>query len=222
MVGHAGRVDDLTRAAIAAGAGDQAALARFVRLSQADVWRLAAHLVDAGSADDLTQQVYERALRALPAFRADSSARTWLLSITRRTCVDAIRRRTRRRTRDERLRVLAPDRSADLASASIELDDLLAGLDPDRRIAFVLTQLLGYGYADTAEICGCPVGTIRSRVARARADLIAAWPDQLGVTSGAGGGSASVDADGDPSAAADAEDDPDVAADPDAGRAVSR
>ncbi|MGH9034928.1 MAG: sigma factor-like helix-turn-helix DNA-binding protein, partial [Acidimicrobiia bacterium] len=50
---------------------------------------------------------------------------------------------------------------------------LLAGLDPDRRQAFVLTQVLGLSYGETAAVCDCPVGTIRSRVARARADLIA-------------------------------------------------
>ena len=50
--------------------------------------------------------------------------------------------------------------------------DLLARLDGDRREAFVLTQLLGLPYAEAAEVAGCPVGTIRSRVARARADLV--------------------------------------------------
>jgi RNA polymerase sigma-70 factor (ECF subfamily) len=52
------------------------------------------------------------------------------------------------------------------------LSDLLTRLAPDRREAFVLTQLLGLPYAVAAEVAGCPVGTIRSRVARARADLI--------------------------------------------------
>ncbi len=175
--GHTGEVDELTRTALAARDGDRAALARFVRDSQADVWRLAAHLVDRGAADDLTQETFERALRGLHAFRGDSSARTWLLSIARRTCIDTIRTRTRMRTREDRLRALAVDGAHDLASLDVELDELLATLDPDRRAAFVLTQLLGYGYADAAEVCGCPVGTIRSRVARARADLIEAWGD---------------------------------------------
>ena len=48
------------------------------------------------------------------------------------------------------------------------------GLEPDRRTAFVLTQVLGLSYAEAAEVCGCPVGTIRSRVARARDDFIGA------------------------------------------------
>jgi DNA-directed RNA polymerase specialized sigma24 family protein len=43
--------------------------------------------------------------------------------------------------------------------------------EDEQRAAFVLTQVLGCSYAETAVICGCPVGTIRSRVARARADL---------------------------------------------------
>jgi RNA polymerase sigma-70 factor (ECF subfamily) len=56
----------------------------------------------------------------------------------------------------------------------VELAELVRSLDPDRREAFVLTQTLGLSYADAAEVCDCPVGTIRSRVARARDDLITA------------------------------------------------
>jgi RNA polymerase sigma-70 factor (ECF subfamily) len=48
---------------------------------------------------------------------------------------------------------------------------LLAALQEERRAAFVLTQVIGCSYAEAAAICGCPVGTIRSRVARAREDL---------------------------------------------------
>ncbi len=176
--GHAGRVDELTRTALAARDGDPAALGQFVRESQADVWRLTAHLVDRGSADDLTQEVYERVIKSLPAFRGDSSARTWLMAIARRTCIDTLRRRTRMRTREARLRALAVDGAAEIDAHELELRELLAPLDPDRRAAFVLTQLLGYGYAEAAEVCECPVGTIRSRVARARAELLEVWNDR--------------------------------------------
>jgi RNA polymerase sigma-70 factor (ECF subfamily) len=54
------------------------------------------------------------------------------------------------------------------------LRTLVAALEPHRREAFVLTQILALSYADAAEIGACPVGTIRSRVARAREDLVAA------------------------------------------------
>jgi RNA polymerase sigma-70 factor (ECF subfamily) len=63
--------------------------------------------------------------------------------------------------------IVAPDHSG-----RVDLDDLLGDLDDDRRAAFVLTQVLGLHYDEAADILGCPVGTIRSRVARARADLV--------------------------------------------------
>ena len=56
----------------------------------------------------------------------------------------------------------------------IEIRLLLDGLDTDRRDALMLTQLLGLSCAEATEVCGCPVGTIRSRVARARDDLTTA------------------------------------------------
>jgi RNA polymerase sigma-70 factor (ECF subfamily) len=67
---------------------------------------------------------------------------------------------------------------------------LLAGLEPERRAAFVLTQMIGCSYAEAAAICGCPVGTIRSRVARAREDLAAMMtdPEELPAGDGASGG----------------------------------
>ena len=65
-------------------------------------------------------------------------------------------------------------RSADHAEG-IALEALLDALDADRREAFVLTQLVGLSYAEAADVAGCPVGTIRSRVARARDDLVAGF-----------------------------------------------
>jgi RNA polymerase sigma-70 factor (ECF subfamily) len=63
----------------------------------------------------------------------------------------------------------------------VEVGLLLAGLDDERREALVLTQLLGYTYAEVAEICGCPIGTVRSRVARARDDLLTARDERGNV-----------------------------------------
>jgi len=63
----------------------------------------------------------------------------------------------------------------------MDLSDLVDGLGDDRRLAFVLTQELGLGYAEAAEVCGCPVGTIRSRVARARMDLLSQMGEAPGL-----------------------------------------
>jgi RNA polymerase sigma-70 factor (ECF subfamily) len=166
-------VDDLTRLFLAARDGDRTALFHAVRESQADVWRLAAHLVGRDDADDVTQDTFVRAWRALPAFRGDSSARTWLLAIARRACADAIRSRVRRRRLAERAASASPERQGVDPTGVHDVDALVAGLDRDQRDAFVLTQVVGCSYAEAASICGVPVGTIRSRVARAREQLVA-------------------------------------------------
>jgi RNA polymerase sigma-70 factor (ECF subfamily) len=166
-------VDDLTFLALAARDGDRAALERFVRSALPDVWRLCAYLGDPHRADDLTQDTFVRAIGALPAFRGESSARTWLLSIARRACADEVRRAQRRRKLLTRLTTMqGPDE--ELPDHSVDLDEAVRALPETRRDAFVLTQLLGASYEEAAEICHCPVGTIRSRVSRARSDLIAA------------------------------------------------
>ncbi|MEU8298072.1 sigma-70 family RNA polymerase sigma factor [Micromonospora sp. NPDC048909] len=172
--------DPATEWALTARDGDPAAQAAFVRLTQVEVWRFAAALVDPDSADDLTQETYLRAFRALPTFEGRSSARTWLLGIARRTCADHLRTVVRRRRLDARLAANAhtdrphPDPAGQLGAA-----DLVRRLSAERRGAFVLTQLLGLSYAEAAAVEGVPVGTIRSRVARARDDLVEAVNDAL-------------------------------------------
>jgi RNA polymerase sigma-70 factor, ECF subfamily len=173
-------VDELTRLAMAAGAGDGAAMAEVVRRTQPEVWSLCARLGDRAAADDLTQEVYLRALPALSRFRGDASARTWVLQIARHVCADHVRRARRRRALLDRLierrEVAGLEHEPDRGGALV-IDAAVEGLDRDRREAFVLTQVLGLSYAEAAEVCEVPIGTIRSRVARARADLV----DRIGT-----------------------------------------
>jgi RNA polymerase sigma-70 factor (ECF subfamily) len=175
-------VDELERLADDAVAGDPLAAAALVRATQSDVWRLCASLGDRDSADDLTQETYLRAFGSLHRFEGRSSLRTWLLSIARRVCADAVRSRRRRLltlVRDDAdLEAMAGSDGADHVAESSAVADLLGRLDADRREAFVLTQLLGLSYAEAAEVAGCPVGTIRSRVARARTDLVAGLAEE--------------------------------------------
>lgn len=168
-------VDVTTALALRARAGDVTAQAAFVRATQAEVWRFTAALIDPGQADDLTQDTYLRAFKALPGFEGRSSVRTWLLGIARRVCADHLRAVVRRRRLDLRLAAQAhtelgqPDPAHRLGTA-----DLLARLGDERRTAFVLTQVLGLSYAEAAAVEEVPVGTIRSRVARAREELVTA------------------------------------------------
>ena len=169
----------VTELALAAGRGDRPALGELIRLTQPDVWRFVAHLAGSDLADDLTQDTYLRALDALRGFEGRSSARSWLLAIARRVVVDNVRHEVARpqtpRTPAWLLAHEQPD-GCDPASL-VAAHDLLDTLGPDRREAFVLTQLLGFTYEQAADVCGCRVGTSRSRVARARASLVVAWSD---------------------------------------------
>ena len=174
---------EITRLALAARAGDRAAATAFVEATQHHVRRFVAHLVGPAEAEDVAQEVYLRAMRALPSFVARSSARTWLLAIARRACADHVRTAMRRprliavadwqATADEEQ---TRDQTDGFASTHA-LVDLIRSLPTDRREAFVATQVVGLSYAEAAEVCGCPVGTIRSRVARAREDLVTAMTD---------------------------------------------
>lgn len=155
----------------AAREGDDVAVRELVRRTQPVVWRMCAALGSPGEEDDLVQETYLRALRALPAYRGDAPVQPWLLSIARRVCADHVRKRVRQRRLLDRLSVLS---SSDRAPVLEGVEQLLDVLSDERREAFVLTQVVGLSYEDAATVAGCPVGTIRSRVARARGDLIAA------------------------------------------------
>lgn len=164
-------MDPLAGWAQAARDGDPVATAALVRATQQQVWRLCAALVDAQDADDLTQETYLRALSSLPGYQGRAPFHLWLLGIARNTCADHLRRTVRRRRLAVRL-LAGPAETAPDASGDTAVRDALAVLDTDRRAAFVLTQLLGLSYDEAAQACDVPVGTIRSRVARAREQLL--------------------------------------------------
>jgi RNA polymerase sigma-70 factor (ECF subfamily) len=178
--------DAVTRAALAAKAGDRAAAAAFVEMTQQSVRRFLAHLCGPTEADDLAQETYLRALPSLRRFAGQSSGRTWLLAIARNVAADHVRAAVRRpRPASLEARDAGSPTPRTLRSTAFDdgvaLRQLLDGLSADRREAFIATQVLGLSYAEAAEVCGCPVGTIRSRVARARDDLIAAYRDERPV-----------------------------------------
>lgn len=155
----------------AAHEGDDMALAELVRRTQPVVWRLCASLGSGDDVDDLVQETYLRAIRSLGSFRGESPVLPWLITIGRRTCADHVRRRQRERRLIDRIeRVSAPQTEP---APPLPVDDLLDHLDEDRRAAFALTQLMGLSYEEAGQVLGCPIGTVRSRVSRARADLLA-------------------------------------------------
>ncbi|MFI1564999.1 sigma-70 family RNA polymerase sigma factor [Streptomyces sp. NPDC020490] len=180
----ASRDDSITAWALAARGGDADAVERFVRALHRDVRRYVAHLCgDPQAVDDLAQDTFLRALGSLHRFEGRSSARAWLLSIARRAVIDSYRYASARpRLCDVPDWQLAVEnvQPQDLPGFDdgVALLDLLASLPDERREAFVLTQLVGLPYAEAAEVSHCPVGTVRSRVARARAALMDLLEDQ--------------------------------------------
>ncbi len=173
-------VDDARLAALArrAAHGERAAFASLCAALEPEVWRYCRALLagDDEAAADAAQDTLVRAATAIRDFRGDAPVRRWLLAIARRAVADELRRRQRRRRLQERLEVrLAPTGPAPSAEAAstVEADELLAALPLPLRQALVLTQLLGCSYEDAAAILGCRLGTVRSRVHRARERLIA-------------------------------------------------
>ncbi|WSV01749.1 sigma-70 family RNA polymerase sigma factor [Streptomyces sp. NBC_01023] len=163
--------------ALAARGGDLDAADHFVRALHGDVLRYVAHLSgDPQTAHDLTQDTFARAFGSLHRYEGRASARTWLLSIARRAVADSLRRAAvRPRIADAVEWQTAVERSQPCGlpgfDEGVALLDLLESLPDERREAFVLTQVVGLSYEETAGSLGCPVGTVRSRVNRTRATL---------------------------------------------------
>ncbi|MEZ5222700.1 MAG: sigma-70 family RNA polymerase sigma factor [Ilumatobacteraceae bacterium] len=167
--------DELRPLLEAAREGDDHAVRELVRRTQPAVWRMCTALGSAGEEDDLVQETYLRAFRSLGAYRGDAPVQAWVLSIARHVCADHVRRRARQRRLVDRItRVHGVATDAQETPSGDALDQFVRALVPERQEAFVLTQVVGLSYEEAADVIGCPIGTIRSRVARARADLLEA------------------------------------------------
>jgi RNA polymerase sigma-70 factor (ECF subfamily) len=170
-----GRDEELTRLTRTAAAGDTDALSELVRSTQGDVWRFIAHLAGVQAADDLTQETYLRAMRSLPTFGHRAPVRVWLLAIARRVVATHFDQTAREQRRRQRLAAQPAGPAGADPGEALALGELIDSLSTEQRDAFVVTQVLGLSYADAATVCGCPIGTIRSRVARARDRLIVGY-----------------------------------------------
>ena len=155
--------------------GDLLAFEELVRAFQADVFAFAWHLTrDRSLAEDVTQEAFLRAFRFLGGFRTDQRFGSWLFSITRNCAMDALRRQ--RRTVTWLLEDGAAHAIVD-ASARIELETALASVSVDHREAFLLVEVFGLTYQEAADVLGLAVGTVKSRMFRARKALSAAIAD---------------------------------------------
>lgn len=119
-----------------------------------------------GLAEDAVQETFLRAWRYLDSFRGEGSFEGWLIRICRR-CVIDLDRAERRRSHPIDIPV-AEERGH---GSTVELGELVVALPLDQREVVVLCGLLGYDYETAAAVLDIPVGTVRSRLSRARARL---------------------------------------------------
>lgn len=140
---------------------------------------------DPHDADDLVQTAIERALAAAGQLRADAPVAGWVFGILRHAWIDEQRARGRRArlfaTGESAEEVADPARGAPLDSITVQ--DAVARLPEEQRLAVALVLVEGLSYKEAAHVMEVPIGTLTSRLARARDALQA----MLGERDGAGG-----------------------------------
>jgi RNA polymerase sigma-70 factor (ECF subfamily) len=171
---------------LAAQKGDISAFNQLVRGYQTLVYRMAYRVLGEGaSAEDATQDAFISAYKHIRAYRG-GSFKAWLLRIVTNACYDQLRAKQRRPSASLDAMLVDPDNPAPGADRAApespqefaERQELgaaiqrgLAVLPPDQRVTLVLTDIEGFSYDEVAEATGANLGTVKSRLSRARMAL---------------------------------------------------
>lgn len=130
-------------------------------------------------AEDCAQEAMLKAYKNFSSFRGDSKLSTWLYTIATRCCMDVLRARKEEVSLDE-MRDAGWEKADESPSSYLQLEASerkralekgIACLGADQRLALVLCDLQGMSYEEAAAVMDCPVGTVRSRLNRARTAL---------------------------------------------------
>ncbi len=163
--------------------GEKGAFDLLVRKYQHKVAKLISRYVsNRAEVEDITQEVFIKAFRGLPGFRGESAFYTWLYRIAVNTAKNYLESQGRRPTstgldaestevldRMESLRdVATPERDMLTDEIADTVNRAIAALPPDLRTAITLRDLDGLSYEEIAQVMDCPIGTVRSRIFRAR------------------------------------------------------
>jgi RNA polymerase sigma-70 factor (ECF subfamily) len=145
--------------------------ARYEKKVYSLAWRLTGNREDAG---DLAQEAFVKAWRSMGGFRGDAAFGTWMTSIVTNLWRDELRKRhTAYEALDERLDQIpsaeaGPETLYERKERSEGIQALINDLDPEYRLILVLRDAEGYAYRDIADMTGLPLGTVKSRISRAR------------------------------------------------------
>ena len=160
----------------AAQAGDLGAFGELVRRHQDFVYGAVLRVVKNPTlAEDISQDCFLRAHRALPDFRGDSQVRSWLYRIAHNLAINAVTRRREYPT-DVMPEILAsggagPERSAEMSELAVAMNDAIERLPDDLKEPLVLRELQHKSYEDIAGELQLPLNTVRTRIFRARRAL---------------------------------------------------
>lgn len=183
-------MDDDSTLISAAQNGDRRALDQLLRRHQARVHAICRRLAgNDADALDATQEALIAIVKGLPRFDGRAKFTTWAYRVATNACLDELRRRGRRpdpglpeyETADLRpLGSANPGDPADAATIRVDVDRGLAELPEEFRTAVVLRDVAGLDYAEIAEALDLAPGTVRSRIARGRARLVAVLTESGG------------------------------------------
>ncbi len=164
--------------------GDMAAFELIVNRYKDRLYNFVLRFVgDQLTAEDIVQDTFLRAFRSRESFQAIAKFSTWIYTIAGNLAKSELRRRKRWRftsigTQDETGRTFElpdkrsqPDKSADTSLAEIRIDEAISRLPERYREAVILRDVDGLDYDEIAEIVGCPLGTVKSRINRGRLRL---------------------------------------------------
>jgi len=158
--------------------GDPRAFEELVIAYQHRVFGVALRMLrNRGEAEEIAQEVFLRVHRAVEDFRGEAKLSTWLYAITSRLCLNRLASGERRMAREgeeslERLRADAdPAAHAERGELEAALQRAITELPEERRVVVVLRDFEGLSYEEIAAALDLPLGTVRSRLHRARTDL---------------------------------------------------
>lgn len=164
--------------------GNQEAFAALVERYHGRIYSLAYRLLgNPEDASELTQETFCRAYVKLGEFRGDASFSTWLYRIANNLCLDQLRRRQRRpavsldaESGDGSLREVSagapgPAEVCTRRAMLARLEEVIATLPPDQRATLILRDVQGLSYEEIAQVLQCSLGTVKSRLSRARRSL---------------------------------------------------
>lgn len=164
-------------------AGDVSAFEELVATHQDRVYNICRHMLRSGTdAEDAAQDTFVKAYRAIGRFSPGAGFSAWITRIAVNTCIDRLRKAphvsTTRSTRDGDEYEMdppstdpGPERTYDAKLSGRALDGALGRLSEKLRTVIVLKELEGLSYEEIAETLGISMGTVKSRLSRARTEL---------------------------------------------------